>query len=266
LAAERGYRGSRMTTFARIDLGSAEAAYARLEADRFLLLRGAPWRDPIPTGREVAASSARLLAPVSPTKIVCVGRNYRAHAAELGNDVPPEPLLFFKPPSAVIGPNEPILLPPQSSRVDHEAELGVVIGARCRGVPEGDALKYVLGYTCVNDVTARDLQKKDGQWARAKGFDTFCPAGPLLVTDLDPTSLGVRCRVSGAVRQDGNTRHMMFSVASLVAYISSIMTLEPGDLIATGTPHGVGPLAPGDQVEVDIDGIGVLQNPVATSR
>jgi 2-keto-4-pentenoate hydratase/2-oxohepta-3-ene-1,7-dioic acid hydratase in catechol pathway len=255
-----------MTTFARIDTGSGVIAYARLEGDRLTLLRGAPWADPEPILRELDLASVRLLSPVTPTKIICVGRNYRAHAAELGNDVPPEPLLFFKPPSAIVGPDTPIVLPHQSERVDHEAELGVVIGARCRDVTPEDALQFVLGYTCVNDVTARDLQKKDGQWARAKGFDTFCPAGPYIVTDLDPRSLTVRCRVNGAARQEGNTRDMMFPVASLIAYISSIMTLEPGDLIATGTPHGVGPLTPGDVVEVEIDGIGVLRSPVDPAK
>ena len=261
-----------MTSFARVDNGPAGPAFARIDGDHLVLLRAAPWIDATPidpntnTNTKIPLAGARLLAPVAPSKIVCVGRNYRAHAAELGNDVPPEPLLFFKPPSAVIGPGEPIYLPPQSSRVDHEAELGVVIGARCRRVPEARALDFVFGYTCVNDVTARDLQKKDGQWARAKGFDSFCPAGPILVTDLDPTTAGVRCRVAGSPRQDGNTRDMMFSVAQIIAHVSSIMTLEPGDLIATGTPHGVGPLAPGDLVEVEIDGIGVLSNPVEPAR
>jgi 2-keto-4-pentenoate hydratase/2-oxohepta-3-ene-1,7-dioic acid hydratase in catechol pathway len=251
-----------MTTFARIDRGPAGPAFARLDGDRLLFLRAAPWLDATPTGDEIPLAGARLLAPAVPTKIVCVGRNYRAHAAELGNDVPPEPLLFLKPPSAIIGPGETIRLPHQSSRIDHEAELGVILKARCRDVPASRALDFVFGYTCVNDVTARDLQKKDGQWTRAKGFDTFCPAGPVIVTDLDAASLGVRCRVGGATRQDASTRDMIFSVAQIIAYISSIMTLEPGDLIATGTPEGVGPLAPGDLVDVDIDGIGVLSNPV----
>jgi 2-keto-4-pentenoate hydratase/2-oxohepta-3-ene-1,7-dioic acid hydratase in catechol pathway len=255
-----------MTSFARFDNGPAGPAFARLDGDQLVLLRAAPWLDATQTNTKIPLAGARLLAPVVPSKIICVGRNYRAHAAELGSDVPPEPLLFFKPPSALIGPSEPILLPPQSNRIDYEAELGVVIGARCRHVPEARALDFVFGYTGVNDVTARDLQKKDGQWARAKGFDSFCPAGPIIVTDIDPTSVGVRCRVGGALRQDGNTRDMMFPVAQIIAYISSIMTLEPGDLIATGTPHGVGPLAPGDVVEVEIDGIGVLSNPVEPAR
>jgi 2-keto-4-pentenoate hydratase/2-oxohepta-3-ene-1,7-dioic acid hydratase in catechol pathway len=255
-----------MTSFTRIERDPSGPAFARLDGDRLVLLRAAPWIDAAPSGDVIPLAGARLLSPVLPSKIICVGRNYRAHAAELGNDVPPEPLLFLKPPSAVAGPAEPIRLPRQSNRIDHEAELGVILGARCRDVPADRALDFVFGYTCVNDVTARDLQKKDGQWTRAKGFDTFCPAGPVIVTDIDPGSLGVRCRVGGVTRQDGNTRDMMFPVAQIIAYISSIMTLEPGDLIATGTPHGVGPLTPGDVVEVEIDGIGVLSNPVEPAR
>jgi 2-keto-4-pentenoate hydratase/2-oxohepta-3-ene-1,7-dioic acid hydratase in catechol pathway len=251
-----------MTTFARFLSRSGKPAYARLDHETLTVLSSTPWESAHETTEKVALSAAKLLAPVSPTKIVCVGRNYRAHAAELGNDVPPEPLLFFKPPSSIIGPDDMIELPSASSHVDHEAELGVVIGSRARNVSVNQALDHVFGYTCVNDVTARDLQKKDGQWARAKGFDTFCPVGPFLVTDLDPTTVGVRCRIDETLRQDGNTRDMIFSVRQLVAYISAIMTLEPGDLIATGTPHGVGALAHGDVVHVEIDGIGVLRNPV----
>jgi 2-keto-4-pentenoate hydratase/2-oxohepta-3-ene-1,7-dioic acid hydratase in catechol pathway len=251
-----------MTTFARIQSRDGRPAFARLDGKTFTVLDGAPWENPHDTKDTVAFDEAKLLASVTPTKIICVGRNYRAHAAELGNDVPAEPLLFFKPPSSIVGPEDAIELPGASSHVDHEAELGVVIAKRCRNVPVDQALDHVFGYTCVNDVTARDLQKKDGQWARAKGFDSFCPVGPLLVTDLDPTTRGVRCRVNEATRQDGNTRDMIFPVRQLIAYISAIMTLEPGDLIATGTPHGVGPLAHGDVVEVEIDGIGVLRNPV----
>lgn len=253
---------AKMTTFARIQSRRGHAAFARLDAKTLTVLDGAPWENPRDTDEKVEFSGAKLLAPVTPTKIVCVGRNYRAHAAELGNDVPPEPLLFFKPPSSIVGPEDTIELPSASSHVDHEAELGVVIGSRCRNVSVDQALDHVFGYTGVNDVSARDLQKKDGQWARAKGFDSFCPVGPVLVTDLDPTKCGVRCRVSDASRQDGNTRDMIFPVRQIIAYISAIMTLEPGDLIATGTPHGVGPLAHGDVVEVEIDGIGVLRNPV----
>ena len=210
----------------------------------------------------LSARGAVRAAPVTPSKIVCVGRNYLAHARELGHEVPAEPLLFFKPPSSIIGDGDAIELPPQSERVDHEGELGVVIGKRATCVSEATALSHVFGYTCVNDVTARDLQKKDGQWARAKGFDTFCPVGPRIVTKLDPQALRVRCRVGDVVRQEGETRDMIFPVARLIAYISAIMTLEPGDLIATGTPHGVGPLVHGDVVDVEIDGIGVLTSRV----
>jgi 2-keto-4-pentenoate hydratase/2-oxohepta-3-ene-1,7-dioic acid hydratase in catechol pathway len=199
---------------------------------------------------------------VQPTKIVCIGRNYAAHARELGNEVPAEPLIFLKPPSALLPPGAAIVVPHQSKRVEHEAEIGVVIGARARDVSEQDALSYVAGYTCVNDVTARDLQKTDGQWTRAKGFDTFCPIGPTVMAGLDYRDLEVICRVNGTVRQHGHARDMMFSIPRLVSYVSGIMTLEPGDVIATGTPEGVGPLAPGDMVEVEIPGIGLLANPV----
>lgn len=209
--------------------------------------------------------SLPLLAPVVPTKIVCVGRNYPAHAAEHKVKVPQEPLLFFKPPSSVIGSGAPIVLTPQSKRVEHEAELAVVIGRRCRDVMSEEAWEYVLGVTCGNDVTARDLQRRDELWTRAKGFDTFCPLGPWLVTGLseaDAADLEVVCRVNGEVRQRGRTGEMVFSPAHLIAYTSSIMTLEPGDVIMTGTPAGVGPLVAGDAVEVEIEGIGVLRNPV----
>jgi 2-keto-4-pentenoate hydratase/2-oxohepta-3-ene-1,7-dioic acid hydratase in catechol pathway len=199
---------------------------------------------------------------VQPTKIVCIGRNYAAHARELGNEVPPEPLIFLKPPSALLPPGAAIVVPHQSKRVEHEAEIGVVIGTRARDVSEQDAMAYVAGYTCVNDVTARDLQKSDGQWTRAKGFDTFCPIGPTVANGLDWRNLEVICRVNGAVRQHGHSRDMMFSIPRLVSYVSGIMTLEPGDVIATGTPEGVGPLVPGDMVEVEIPGIGLLANPV----
>ncbi len=229
-------------------------------------LRGNPYGrwEPGPTIGPLA--EARLLAPVTPSKILCVGRNYPAHAAEHDAEVPPEPLLFLKPPSAVIGPEAPILLPPQSRRVDHEAEMAVVIGRRCRDVAPEEAWEYVWGVTCANDVTARDLQRRDGQWTRAKGFDTFCPVGPWVVTGLseaDVADLAVICRVNGEVRQEGRTSEMTFSPADLIAYGSAVMTLEPGDLILTGTPAGVGPLHPGDIVEVEVEGIGVLRNPVA---
>lgn len=204
------------------------------------------------------------MAIARPGKIVCVGRNYRDHAAELGNAVPAQPLLFFKPATSLIGDGDAIVLPPESSRVEHEAEIGVVIGRRMRRASEPEALAAIGGITCVNDVTARDIQRREEQWARAKGFDTFCPVGPRVV-DMDAGALAqleVRCRVNGVERQRGCARDMVFGIAALVAYVSQAMTLEPGDLIATGTPAGVGPLAPGDLVEVEIPGVGVLRNPV----
>ena len=231
--------------------------------DSVRLLRGTFFEDPVLTGEELPLADARLLAPVIPSKVVCVGRNYADHAAELGNEVPDEPLLFLKPSTAVSGPDDPIPLPPISERVDHEAELGVVIGRLCRGVPVEEAPKFVLGYTCGNDVTARDLQQRDGQWTRAKGFDGFCPLGPWVATDLDPSDLQVECRVNGEVRQSARTSLLTFPPAFIVSYVSQVMTLLPGDVILTGTPSGVGPLVSGDVVEVDVEDVGVLRNPVA---
>lgn len=202
------------------------------------------------------------MTALRPSKIVCVGRNYADHAKELGNAVPERPLLFFKPPSAVIASGEAIVLPPASSRVEHEAEIGVVIGRRLRHATAVEAELGIAGFTCVNDVTARDLQKTDGQWARAKGFDTFCPVGPVVVEGLDWRTLEVIGRVNGEERQRGNTTQMLFDIPHLLVYISAIMTLEPGDLIATGTPAGVGPLTAGDVVEVEMPGVGILSNPV----
>ena len=197
-----------------------------------------------------------------PSKIVAVGLNYLAHARELGHEVPTEPLIFLKPTSAIVGDQDDVVYPKASLRVDHEAELAVVIGRRCKDVNEGDAFDYVRGYTCANDVTARDLQESDDQWTRAKGFDTFCPLGPQVVENLDPSSLRVVARVNGEVRQDGHTSDMLFGVPGLVAFISGVMTLEPGDVILTGTPPGVGPVQRGDLMEVEIEGIGVLRNRV----
>lgn len=205
---------------------------------------------------------ARILPPCKPSKIVAVGLNYRAHAAESGMAVPSEPLLFFKPPSSVIGHGDEIVYPAISERMDYEGELGVVIRRRARFVAAADALDYVLGYTCANDVTARDLQKRDNQWARAKGCDTFGPLGPFIVTDLDPGSVGIQTRVNGEVRQYSNTSDLVFGVPELINFITQAMTLEPGDVIITGTPSGIGPLQPGDVVEVEIEGIGVLRNTV----
>ena len=202
------------------------------------------------------------MIPVRPSKIVCVGRNYVAHAKELGNEVPPQPMLFFKPPSALIGPGEPIVLPPTSRQVEYEAEIGVVVGARLRQADEREAEQGIGGFVCLNDVTCRDLQKTDGQWGRAKGYDTFCPVGPSVARGLDWRSLEVVGRVNGLERQRAPASDMHFQIPFLVSYISGIMTLEPGDLIATGTPAGVGPLRAGDLVEVEIPGVGILSNPV----
>ena len=202
------------------------------------------------------------MVALRPSKIVAVGRNYVAHARELGHDIPTEPLLFLKPSSAVVGDGDDVVYPQVSHRLDHEAELAVVIGRRCKDVAEADALDYVRGYTCANDVTARDLQESDDQWTRAKGFDTFCPLGPRVVENLDPSSLRVVARVNGEVRQEGHTSDMLFAVPRLVAYISAVMTLEPDDVILTGTPPGVGPVQRGDLMEVEIEGIGVLRNRV----
>jgi 2-keto-4-pentenoate hydratase/2-oxohepta-3-ene-1,7-dioic acid hydratase in catechol pathway len=205
----------------------------------------------------------KLLAPVVPSKVVCVGRNYREHAAELGNKMPDEPLLFLKAPSAVIASGEKIEIPRASQQVEHEGELGVVIGRAVRNLKDGDdPLSYVFGYTCVNDVTARDLQRKDVQFTRGKSFDTFCPVGPWIDTDIDPTNATVTTRLNGEIKQQGNTADMAFPVAFLIRYISEIMTLYPGDLIATGTPAGVSKMNDGDVVEVEVGGIGVLRNQV----
>jgi len=207
---------------------------------------------------------ARLLPPCSPSKIVCVGRNYAEHAKELGNEAPAEPLIFFKPPSSLIASGDAIVYPKLSQRVDYEGEIGVVIGKRARDVKASDAAGYISGYTCVNDVTARDLQKKDGQWTRGKGFDTFCAVGPCIVPkdEANFNNFRVRTFVDGEKKQDGPVTDMLFSVADIIAYVSSFMTLEPGDLIATGTPPGVGPLLPGSRVQINIEGIGVLENTV----
>jgi len=208
-------------------------------------------------------SDVKLLPPVAPSKIVCIGRNYSEHAAELGNEVPREPLLFLKAPSAIINGGEAIRLPSQSQQVEHEGELAVVIGRRCKSIADDDdAMQYVLGFTCLNDVTARDLQKKDGQFTRAKSFDTFCPVGPFIETELQLDQVSLTTRVNGEVRQFGRTWQMVFPVDFLIRYISNMMTLMPGDVIATGTPSGVARLEKGDVCEVEIEGIGILRNPV----
>ena len=211
---------------------------------------------------ETPLADVKLLAPSEPTKILCVGRNYVEHAKELGNEVPKIPLIFMKPPSSVISNGETIILPPQSAQVEHEAELVVVIGKRGRHITTENAKKHILGYTVGNDVTARDLQKSDSQWTRAKGFDTFCPFGPWIDTEFDPADSVVTCRVNGQMRQMASTRDMVFNVGVLISYISSVMTLESGDLIFTGTPSGVGQLKDGDEVSVEIEGLGEIKNKV----
>jgi 2-keto-4-pentenoate hydratase/2-oxohepta-3-ene-1,7-dioic acid hydratase in catechol pathway len=220
----------------------------------------------VPTKRmdHVPFSEAILLAPVRPSKIVCVGRNYREHATELGNEVPTEPLIFFKPPSSLLAPGGQVRRPKISQRVDYEGELGVVIAKKCYQLgADEDVRPYILGYTCVNDVTARDLQNKDVQFTRAKGFDTFCPVGPLVTNEIDPwAGVAVETRVNGTVRQQDSTRNFIFPLDVVIRYISQVMTLMPGDLIPTGTPKGVGPVVAGDTMEVTVEGIGTLRNVV----
>lgn len=227
------------------------------------LLVGSPFTEFQRQEAVLPLDTVQLLAPVLPGKILCVGRNYAEHIKENNAEVPTTPLLFLKPPSSVIGPNQTIFLPPQSEHVDHEAELAVVIGKRGRWIQPPDASSFIYGYTIANDVTARDLQRKDGQWTRSKGFDTFCPLGPWIETDLNPADVMITCRVNGALRQMASTRDMIFNIDQLIAYASSIMTLEVGDVILTGTPAGISPLHPGDVVEAAIDGIGVLTNSVS---
>ena len=210
----------------------------------------------------IPLSEVKLLAPTQPSKIICVGRNYAAHAKEHNAEVPELPIIFLKPPSAINNPEEAIILPPQSQQVEHEAELVVVIGKRGRNIIPEEAQEYILGYTIGNDVTARDLQNADRLWTRGKGFDSFAPFGPWIDTEFDPSDAVITCRVNGKMRQMASTRDMVFSVGTIIAFISSVMTLEPGDLIFTGTPSGVGILADGDVVEVDIEGLGVLKNTV----
>jgi 2-keto-4-pentenoate hydratase/2-oxohepta-3-ene-1,7-dioic acid hydratase in catechol pathway len=219
-----------------------------------------------PSGERVKLSDVKLLAPVIPrSKVVGIGKNYAEHATEMGGDAPAEPLLFLKPNTSVIGPGDAIVLPPQSTQVEHEGELAVLIGKVAKSVPADRALEYVFGYTIGNDVTARDLQKSDGQWARAKGFDTFCPLGPIVETDFDELGGTLVTRVNGEVRQSGSLDDMVHSIADIVAYASNVWTLLPGDVILTGTPAGVGPLVAGDSVEVEISGLGILTNPVRSA-
>jgi len=244
-----------------------QTAYGILGRDKIVQLEIAPWHGIKKTKQSHQLQNVTLLAPVKPSKIICVGLNYHAHvsASQSATKAPEEPMLFLKPSSAIIGPEDKIVYPKQSQRVDYEAELGIVIGKKAKNVDEQNVLEYILGYTCVNDVTARDLQKTDGQWGRAKGFDTFCPVGPWLIGGIDPGDLKIEGILNGIVKQSGKTSDMIFSVPFLVSYISSIMTLEPGDLISTGTPAGIEPMHPGDTIEVKIENIGTLKNFVVKS-
>ncbi|TAM71349.1 MAG: FAA hydrolase family protein [Microbacteriaceae bacterium] len=239
-------------------------AYGILDDDELVMLDGDPMFSGFDTtGERVPLSAATLLAPVIPrSKVVAVGKNYRAHAAEMGGEAPAAPLLFLKPNTAVVGPNDAIMLPVQSKQVEHEGELAVVIGRIAKNIAVEDYADYVFGYTAANDVTARDLQRADGQWARAKGFDTFCPLGPVIETEFDIASATLRTRVNGELRQDGQVSDLVHDIPAIVEYASSVWTLLPGDVILTGTPAGVGPLHAGDVVEVEISGIGTLRNPV----
>jgi 2-keto-4-pentenoate hydratase/2-oxohepta-3-ene-1,7-dioic acid hydratase in catechol pathway len=222
-----------------------------------------PFGQPRFTGRRWPLADVRLLAPILPSKVVCIGRNYAEHAAELGNEVPENPIMFLKPSTSVIGPNAAIKLPPSSSRVDYEGELALVIGTPCRDVPAERANSVLLGYTVANDVTARDQQRADGQWTRAKGHDTFCPLGPWIETAIDPSDVRIRTELDGEVKQDSRTSLLIHPIGKLVEWITAVMTLLPGDVILTGTPAGVGPMRDGQSVSVTVDGIGTLTNPVA---
>lgn len=233
-----------------------------LEGDHVTEVEGVFFSDLTRLKTRHALSGVRLLAPCAPSKVVAVGLNYRDHARELGLPVPNEPILFLKPPTAVIGPGDAIRMPPGAGRIDYEAELGVVLRTRTRTITPDEAGEHILGYTCANDVTARDLQKRDVQWTRAKSFDTFCPVGPWIETDAVPGNLLVEAYLNGERRQSSRTRQFVFTVPYLVSFISRVMTLEPGDLIITGTPPGIGPMQAGDEIEVRIEGIGSLKNPV----
>ncbi len=244
-----------------------QVRYALVEGDRLRELLRPFFESVTPMETTHALQDVRLLAPVRPSKILCVGINYRDHAEEMGHALPAEPVLFMKPETALLGPGAAIVYPAMAERVDYEAELGLVIGRTCRSVEPEDALDHVLGYTCVNDVTARDLQSRDGQWTRAKGFDTFGVVGPWIETEPgDVSNLTVTARLNGEERQHSTTARLIFDVPTLVSWLSRIMTLLPGDVIATGTPSGIGPMEPGDVVEVEVEGVGVLENPVVAER
>lgn len=243
---------------------NSQTAYGRIDADQVVRLSAPPWEGAQSVDGSHALDDVTLRAPVEPSKIVCIGLNYHAHveASQSAENAPKQPLIFFKPPSSVVGPGEAIVHTAQSERVDYEAELGIVIGRTAKNVPRVEADQYIFGLTCVNDVTARDLQKKDGQWSRAKGFDTFCPVGPWIVTGVDYTDLLVEGILNGEVKQSGRTSLMIFDIPFIISYVSSIMTLNPGDLISTGTPAGIAPMKPGDEIEVRVEKVGSLTNPI----
>ncbi|NTW28650.1 MAG: fumarylacetoacetate hydrolase family protein [Coriobacteriia bacterium] len=245
-------------------LHQGDARYGLLEGDTVTLIDDDPFASWEPDG-SLPLERAHLLCPVIPTKVVCVGLNYRKHIAEMGHATPTEPVIFLKPSTSVIGPGDPIPLPPGVGRVDYEAELGIVIGRRTHRATPAQAAENILGLTCGNDVTARDVQKVDGQWTRAKGFDGFCPLGPWVATGVDPSDLLLECYVNGVLRQQVRTSDMLFPPYELVSFISQVMTLVPGDVVLTGTPGGIGPLSDGDSVEVRIEGVGSLVNPVRSA-
>ena len=248
----------------RYHLASQPPSFGWVLKDKVGDLEGSPFAQFSRAEAIHSLEEVKLLPPITPTKIICVGRNYAAHAKEHDAEVPDVPLIFLKPPSTLIAQGETIFLPPQSQRVEHEAELAVVIGKSGRWIPAEEAHDHIFGYTIANDVTARDLQLRDGQWTRGKGFDTFCPLGPWIETEFDPADAVITCHVNDEMRQMASTRDMVFSVRQLIAFASSVMTLEPSDIILTGTPAGVGALQDGDSVEIAIEGIGSLSNPVAT--
>ncbi len=251
--------------FCRFESG-AEAKYGVLDAHEIQEISTDPFSAFELTGDPIPSQEVKLLAPVTPTKIIAIGLNYQKHIEEMKHEAPSEPLFFLKPPSAVIGPMETIVHPEISSRLDFEGELAVVIKKKAKNVSAADAAEYILGYTCFNDVTARDLQKKDGQWSRAKGFDTFAPIGPWIVTDIDASDLQIETYLDGELKQSGRTSRMIFKIPELIAHVSQAMTLEPGDVIATGTPEGIGPMQRGSMVDVRIEGIGVLRNFVSDPK
>ncbi|MGD0355568.1 MAG: fumarylacetoacetate hydrolase family protein [Dehalococcoidia bacterium] len=248
-------------------------SYGVLEGDSIQVYNGSPYDAGIgsdshfrPTGTTVPLAGVKLLSPCPASKMVCLGLNYRPHAVEFKIKLPELPLLFLKPPSAIIGPGDTIVLPPGSLRIDYEGELGIVMGKKARNVPEDEFAGYVLGYTCFNDVTDRVAQTKDGQWTRSKSYDTFAPIGPCVETAVSPSNLKIETIVNGEIKQTGSTSELIFAVPRLVSYISQVMTLMPGDVIATGTPAGVGPLNDGDTVEISVEGIGILKNYVASAK